>query len=96
VKEGEREGWASGWAGQPVGIFKVRVGLEEKEIEGRGRVKERKRDIEINRHRERADYKNPKQSQVAQLVINKFSKPKSCRSVLFLQTIFIICTVGFL
>ncbi len=40
MKEGEREGWASGWAGQQVGIFKVRVGLEEKEVEGRGRVTE--------------------------------------------------------
>ncbi len=41
------------------------------EIERRGRNTERKRDIEIKRHRDGADNKNPEQSRVAQLVVYK-------------------------
>ncbi len=44
----ERDGW---WAGQQAGIFKVRLGLGEKEW--RDREKERKRDSEIERQRDR-------------------------------------------
>jgi hypothetical protein len=56
-----------GRAGPQAGIYRVRLGLGK--IEGRDR--ERYRDIEIKRHRDRADNKNPEQSQVAQLVFHK-------------------------
>ncbi len=59
---GERQGQADVWAGLQAGIFKVRLGLGETEIE---------RYREIETHRDRADNKNPEQSRVAQLVENK-------------------------
>ena len=59
---------------------------QRREIEGRDRWEKQKdreidgeirkiegRDIETEKHRDRADNKNPKQSWVAQLVINKYS-----------------------
>ncbi len=61
----QRRGWErerGGCAGQQAVIFKVRIGLGG--IEGSYR--------ETNKHRDRADNKNPKQSRVAQLVSYKF------------------------
>ena len=59
------------WAGQQAGIFKVRLGLEDSNRGDRQRYREIQRDRETQKQRDRVNNKNPEQSQVAKLVINK-------------------------